>query len=240
MLNWKLAAGIALAGLSSCNTQTAVTENSQSPKPTITLQDIIPASQPASLEQKREQEKFVAQSAKQFKSMQLGATYYVAEAKRTFNEEKLDSATYLFGRAWLLDSTNQDIYWGYGLVYGQQKAYERSLFSLYKALEADAQNPRLLTDIATTHLGRFYEESNAEDLQQSKKLLEEAIKTAPAKADTYYKLAINCYYMREYGQAWDYLHKSIRQDKEVADQQFISALLQKQPDPLGKYSQEVE
>ncbi|WP_242919204.1 tetratricopeptide repeat protein [Pontibacter liquoris] len=238
MRNWIAAAGLSLLGLTACNTSENVVEQTQAPEsPVITMADIMPVVQAKTPQAKAKQEKFLKQNVKRFRSRKLAAAYYVAQAKRTFNEQKLDSAKYLFSRAWLMDSTNKAIYRGYGRIYGQQKEYNKALFILYRALEADRQNPQLLTDIATSHLGRFYETSDPADLQQSKKLLEQAVTLAPDQADTYYKLAINSYYLQEYGKAWRYLHQSLHQDREIADKHFISALLAKQNDPRGIYTE---
>ncbi|MDX5423436.1 MAG: hypothetical protein LPK14_14360 [Hymenobacteraceae bacterium] len=234
MRTWIVAVGVVL-GLSACNAQSGITENKQEPKPALSMADVVPVKAPKTVAQKASQQRFLKENTRRFKNRKLASEYYVLQAQRNFNEQKTDSAAYLFGRAWLMDSTNNDIYWGYGRVYGQQKAYDKALFILYRALENDKKNPRLLTDIATSHLGRFYEESNPQDLLQSRKLLEEAVKLSPDKADAYYKLAINSYYLSEYQKAWEYLHKSISHDKEIADKNFIGALSEKQHDPQGVY-----
>ncbi|GAB3531219.1 hypothetical protein GCM10027443_13070 [Pontibacter brevis] len=230
-----VAVGLVL-GLSACNTQSALTESNFGPSyPTLSMADVVPVVEAETEEEKAKQEKFLQNNMKRFKSRELASAYYVLQAKRAFNEEELDSASYFFGRAYLMDSTNNDIYWGYGMVYGREQKYDEALFLLYRALENDKENPRLLNDVATSHLSRFYVNTNPEDLMQSKKLLEQAAQLAPNEADTYYKLAINCYYLREYGNAWSYLHKSVRRDKEIADKAFITALLEKEQDPQGLY-----
>lgn len=213
-------------GLSACNTQNAITERNYSPaRTTLTMADVVPVMEPETAEAKAKQEKFLKENTKRFKNRAIASAYYVLQARRAFNEEKLDSASFLFGRAYLLDSTNNDIYWSYGLVYGREQKYDKALFLLYHALGQDKENPRLLNDIATSYLSRFYVKAAPEDLVQSKKLLEQAVQLSPDEADAYYKLAINCYYLREYGNAWNYLHQSIRHDKEIADKAFIAALL---------------
>ncbi|MDO6391360.1 hypothetical protein Q4E40_14565 [Pontibacter sp. BT731] len=231
-----LAFGFMLAGtMAACTSQNAITENRQSPRPELTMADVIPVKKALTPQEKQQQKRLLDRDAKRFKSRKAASAYYVLQAKRTFNEQKPDSASLLFGRAWLMDSTNNEVYWGYGLVYGQQKSFDKALFVLYHALEKDQHNPRLLTDLATSHLGRFYAESNPEDLKQSRKLLESAVRYSPDAADAHYKLAISHYYLQEYGKAWGYLHKSISKDKGIADAAFIAALLEKQQDPAGKY-----
>ncbi|GAA4445455.1 hypothetical protein GCM10023188_48630 [Pontibacter saemangeumensis] len=234
-----MAVGLAL-GLSACNTQSALTEHQQlPPAPVLTLADVVPVTQPATPEAKANQEKFMQENITRFRSRALASAYYVLQAQRAFREEKLDSATHFFSRAYLMDSTNNDIFRGYGLVYGQQQRYDEALFVLYHALENDRDNPLLLNDIATSHLSRFYITSNPEDLLQSRKLLEKAAQLSPDEADVYYKLAINSYYLQEYGNAWSYLHKSLRRNRAVADKAFISALLEKQQDPQGEFTPEL-
>ncbi|MFD2999225.1 tetratricopeptide repeat protein [Pontibacter toksunensis] len=236
MRNYMVMAVGLMLGSSACNTQNAITESNLSPThPRITMADVVPVIEPQTAEDKAKQEKLLQKQASRFKSRDLASKYYVLQAKRAFNEEKLDSASYLFGLAYQMDSTNSDIYWGYGMVYGREQKYDEALFLLYRALEKDTENPHLLNDVATSHLSRFYLNADPEDLLQSKKLLEQAVKLSPNEADTYYKLAINCYYLREYGNAWSYLHKSVRRNKEIADKAFITALLEKEQDPQGLY-----
>lgn len=231
-----MAVGLAL-GLSACNTQNAITEHQQMPpEPVLTLADVVPVIQPTTPTAKAKQDEFLQENVTRFRSRELASAYYVLQAQRAFREEKLDSAAFFSGRAYLMDSTNNDIFRAYGMIYGQQQAYDKALFVLYYALANDKDNPLLLNDIATSHLSRFYVTSNPEDLLQSRKLLEKAAQLSPNEADVYYKLAINSYYLQEYAAAWDYLHKSLRRNKQIADRAFISALLQKQQDPQGEYT----
>ncbi|WP_347157004.1 tetratricopeptide repeat protein [Pontibacter chitinilyticus] len=237
MQKWIAAAAALTIGMTACNTSENMLDSAQATEaPTLTLADVVPVMHPESPEQKAAQQAFLEASTKRFKSKKLASAYFIEQAKRAFNEQKSDSAAILFGQAWLMDSTNSDVYQGYGRVYGQQKQYDKALFILYHALEAAPNDPQLLTDIATSHLGRFYDTSNPDDLQQSKKLLEQALTLTPDKADIYYKLAINNYYLKDYSKAWEYLHESLQENKDLEDQSFISALLEKQQDPQGIYT----
>ncbi len=221
--------------LNGCKTSPVTKGKTTVKKNSYNTAALVPVKKPRTAKEKQLQDRFVKTSIKRFKSRQKAGVYYVAQAKRNYNQEKVDSAKYLFGRAWILDSMNTDIYWGYGKVYGEQKEYDKALVMLNRALDANKSNPNLLTDVATSYLGRFYQTSNPKDLQQSKKLLEKAVKLDATNADALYKLAISSYYLQEYTKAWDSLHKSVKKDKKIADQKFITALLRKQPDPKGIY-----
>lgn len=239
MRNWIVALGLLAAGTSACNTLSAITKTKKEETvqvSALSMADVVPVKKPKTAAQKSAQQKFIKSSTKRFKSKTVASKYYVWQAQRNFNQHKLDSATYLFGRAWLLDSTNNDILWGFGKIYGEQKAHDKALFILYRALDKDKNNPQLLTDIATSHMNRFYTTSNPEDLVQSKKLLQQAVKLAPKQPATYYKLAINSYYLKEYDLAWKYLHLSTASKKAKADKNFVLALLDKQKDPKGVYT----
>lgn len=223
-------------GLYACQAPAVLTRSPQPvAQPALTLADVMPVTNPDTPEALAKQAAFVEENVTKFRSPALASEYYVLQAQRTFQEEKLDSATYFYSRAYLMDSTNNDIYWGYGLVHGQQQRYDKALFALNYALEKNPNNARLLNDIATTHLSRFYESSNPADLLLSKQMLERAVVLSPEEADLYYKLAINNYYLQEYERAWEYLHKSQALDASLGDAAFIEALLEKQQDPQAKY-----
>lgn len=238
MQKWIVAFGILGIALSSCQMQDVLFRKTDEPvKVSLAMRDVIPAMAPKAPEEKAQQKKFLKDNVSRFKNRKLASDFYVLHGQRTFNEDKLDSAAIFFNRAWLMDSTNTDVFWGYGLIYGKQEKYDNALFILYRALENDKENPRLLTDIATTHLARFYQQSTPEDLSQSKRMLEQALALEPENAaDTYYKLAVNSYYLRDYADAWTYLHQSIKADKTKADKTFIAALLEKERDPQGTYT----
>lgn len=236
MFKWIIGASMLLS-ITACTTQQITQDNTHPELPALTLKELIPVTKPATAKARALEASRIKKDLTRFKDQPSAAAYYVTQAKRTFNENKIDSATYLFGKAWQLDSLNTDVYWGFGLVYGKQKKFDKALFILYHALEKDAANPHLLKAIATSHLGRYYKQKDVSDLVESKKLLEKAQQLKPDEADTYYKLAINNYYLSNYRDAWKYLHQSIKQDKKMADKVFISALLEKQKDPMHIYRQ---
>jgi tetratricopeptide (TPR) repeat protein len=59
------------------------------------------------------------------------------------------TAMYRFNQAYLLDSTNSDIYWGYGAVYMILQDYPRAKEQYEEGLLHDSVNTRILTDYGT-------------------------------------------------------------------------------------------
>lgn len=62
------------------------------------------------------------------------------------------TAMYRFNQAYLLDSLNSDIYWGYGGVYMAQEEYERAVNLYMEGLTIHPDNTHLLTDLGSCFL----------------------------------------------------------------------------------------
>jgi tetratricopeptide (TPR) repeat protein len=72
--------------------------------------------------------------------IQVGFSYVYRDIK---------TAMYRFNQAFLLDSTNSDIYWGYGGVYMVLGNYELAKEQYLDGLKINPNNPHLLTDYGT-------------------------------------------------------------------------------------------
>lgn len=64
----------------------------------------------------------------------------------------LKTAMYRFNQAYLLDSLNTDIYWGYGGVYVARQDYEQAVNLYREGLLINPENTHLLTDLGTCFL----------------------------------------------------------------------------------------
>lgn len=122
--------------------------------------------------------------------IQVGFSYLYRDIK---------TAMYRFNQAFLLDSTNSDIYWGYGGVYMVLGNYELAKEQYLEGLKINPDNSRILTDYGTYLMIQY---SNL--LEVSKKDAEEnlalAIKTFNKSYEidridqnTLYKLSVAYY-----------------------------------------------
>lgn len=66
------------------------------------------------------------------------------------------TAMYRFNQAYLLDSSNTDIYWGYGAVYMTLGNYEKAKEQYDEGLSEDPNNTHLLTDLGTYYMAQYY------------------------------------------------------------------------------------
>ena len=116
--------------------------------------------------------------------------------------QDIKTAMYRFNQAYLMDSNNIDIYWGYGGVYMVLGDIDRAKEQFQIGLSKEPNNAKILTDLATCYLGEYYDLSQR-DLDKAKLKLNKAIElfTKSYKIDktnqnTLFKISV-CYYQQE-------------------------------------------
>ncbi len=122
----------------------------------------------------------------------------------------LKTAMYRFNQAYLLDSTNSDIYWGYGAVYMGLGALEKAR-QLYSAgLAADPKNTHLLTDYGTYYMAQYYgvqsvdERSAQANLDSALNYLNRSYAINPKDENTAFKLSVSYWLKGDCDAAWRY------------------------------------
>jgi len=108
----------------------------------------------------------------------------------------LKTAMYRFNQAYLLNSKNSGIYWGYGAVYTALGAYDKARDEYDQGLQLEPESAPILTDYATTYLGEYYMyvHSNYKKAQKNLKMAKEKLLASYAIDSEYintaYKLSI--------------------------------------------------
>lgn len=101
---------------------------------------------------------FLHDCEKQFKDRREGAKFYVNRAWEYFYKNEFDTALMRFNQAWLHDSLNADIYWGFGNVLGlRDKKFKESLTYFDKSLKLNPNNPRVWESASTSYGQLFFE-----------------------------------------------------------------------------------
>lgn len=130
----------------------------------------------------------------------------------------LKTAMYRFNQAYLLDSTNTDIYWGYGAIYMTFGQYELAKTQYQEGLSLNPSNTHLLTDYATYYMAIFYEyqimpESVLKDSKERAKnyldstlyYLNKSYQIDPKDQNTTYKLSTTYWNKGDCENAWRFL-----------------------------------
>jgi Tfp pilus assembly protein PilF len=147
----------------------------------------------------------------------------------------ITKAMYRFNQAYLLDSANSDIYWGYGGVYMALGDFAKARGQYTAGLAADASNTRLLTDYGTYFLVQYYtqqplDEKNAlPQLDSAINYMTRSYKIDSKDQNTTFKLAV-CYFQKKDCQkAWRYYTECVSLGGQPITADFTKALKEQCP-----------
>src|SRR5258708_5124139 len=149
---------------------------------------------------------FLQECDKQFKSRKEAAQFHVDKGWEYFYKNQFETAMMRFNQAWLLDSLNADIYWGYGNILGMKnRDFKWSLVFLEQSLKMNANNPRVWESASTSYGQLFYETKDKRLLDKSIACLKASIKLDPNNARAYGQLTAAYSYFMQKDSARKYL-----------------------------------
>ncbi len=122
-----------------------------------------------------------------------------------YNNADFETAMKRFNQAYLLNSNNPNVYYGYGSIFFNLGAFDEARIYYEKGLKINPEHSGILTDYATIFLAAYYETGNNADLIQAKEYLEKSLKADNKNSDTIYKLSIVSMYLGECKNAKNYL-----------------------------------
>jgi len=176
---------------------------------------------------------FLMDCDRNFSSRGEASQFFAARGWDYLGESKLDTASYRFNLAWLLNDKNVDAYWGLGVVCYQQNKLDQAIRMLGKGLALADTNAVLMTDLATVELMQFQVKKDLQHLNEAENHLTKAIGLLPDNATAHMKMALLQYNKADYGRAWEHIHQARRLDFSSIDLSLLSELSAKQPDPKG-------
>ena len=130
------------------------------------------------------------------------------------------TAMYRFNQAYLLDSTNSDIYWGYGAVYMILEDYPRAKEQYDGGLLHDPTNTRIMTDYGTYFMDQGMTDSAIQYLSRSYAL-------DSTNQNTSFKLSVSYYYKEDCKKATYYYERCKSLGGQPLTKEFVDALLSK-------------
>ena len=187
-------------------------------------------------EQKEIDKKFIEETMKQeqFKGdrraasnhlIQLGFTYiYRGDAK---------TAMYRFNQAYLLDSENTEIYWGYAGFFMAIGNYAEAKKQYKEGLAMDGKNTHLLTDYGTYFMAQYYglkpidEKGALSNLDSAIHYMMNSYELDKTDMNTSYKLSV-CYLMKgKCEEAWKYYNVCKKQGGQPITDEYTKDLKEK-------------
>lgn len=110
---------------------------------------------PKCKEQLKSDEEFFALIDSEFKDRKTAARSSVQSGWNYFYKNDLETSMKRFNQAWLLDSLNADVYWGFGNLLGKKGQFKASIPHFEKSLKLTPNNPKVYESLATSY-GQLY------------------------------------------------------------------------------------
>ncbi len=160
---------------------------------------------------------FLKECDKNFKSRREAAQFHVDKGWGYFYENEFETAMKRFNQAWLLDSLNADVYWGFGNILGMQRDFKQSLVFLEQSLKMNSSNPRVWESASTSYGQLFYETKDIKLLDKSIEYLKASIKLEPNNARAYGQLTAAYSYFMQKDSARKYLRITDKLDPSAVN-----------------------
>jgi tetratricopeptide (TPR) repeat protein len=182
-----------------------------------------------------EEIRFLSDCDRMFGSRDEASQFFVARGWEYLQEGQLDTATYRFNLAYLLNDKNMDAYWGLGVVCYQKDKLADAERMLRRGVDLAPDNVALLVDLSTVELKHYAVVNDPDDLNEADAVLQHAVRLDSTYAQSHYNLALIEYYRGQYEKAWEHLHNGRKLDFSLVNFEFIDQLRTKFPDPLGLF-----
>jgi tetratricopeptide (TPR) repeat protein len=141
--------------------------------------------------------KFIAECEKS-STRKDAAAHMVKRGWEYLRKNELDTSMMRFNQAWLLDSLNSEVYWGFADNLGLQKKYKESIPFFERALKMSPNNAKTWADESTSYGNIFFETKDIKYLSSTISSLKQAVQLDPNNAQYYGQLtSAYCYYMQK-------------------------------------------
>jgi tetratricopeptide (TPR) repeat protein len=159
----------------------------------------------------------------EFKTRKEASDHLIGLGFQYYYRPDFKTAMYRFNQAYLLDSTNTDIFWGYGAIYMAFGQYDLAKQQYDDGLFMDSTNTHLMTDLATYYMEQFYmtiqmpvNDIVKDPKAQAKDFIDSAIhylsksyKLDSKDVNTVYKLSICYWNIENCDNAWKYYDEAV-------------------------------
>ncbi len=186
-----------------------------------------------SSDQIQEEIRFLSDCDQNFADRKEASQFFAARGWEYLQEGRLDTATYRFNLAYLLNDKNIDSFWGLGVICFQRNDLGNAVRMLSKGVDLEPTNVALAVDLSSVSIKQYEETADSAKLEEVHRLLEHVARLDTTYAQTFFNLAVTEYYKEEYEKAWENLHKGRVLNFSMINLPFVEQLAAKHPDPQG-------
>ncbi|WP_230383828.1 tetratricopeptide repeat protein [Pedobacter endophyticus] len=177
-------------------------------------------------EQIKADEKFFAFIDSKFKDRKTAALSSVQSGWNYFYKNDLETSMKRFNQAWLLDSLNADVYWGFGNLLGRKNQFEASIPYFEKSLKLSPNNPKVHESMATSYGQLFVATKKTTNLNKAIESLKKANSLDKNNARILAQLTTAYFYFNQKDSANKYLNLTDKIDPKAINPE-LRALLKK-------------
>lgn len=163
--------------------------------------------------QKKADRKFIELVIQLDTTLRKGSKRFMRLGFSFLNQNDLKTAMRRFNQAYLLDSTNSDIYWGYGAVYWALGNYDKAKEQFDEGLEVDPENSHLLRCSGIYFKERYHtlkeadQESAMLSLDVALQQMNKSYDLDSTNANTAFELSILYLLKGDCDKAWNYYNE---------------------------------
>jgi tetratricopeptide (TPR) repeat protein len=167
---------------------------------------------------------FILTCDTKFKDRKTAAKYYIKRAWDYFEEGKMDTAMFRFNQAWMLDSTNADIYWGFGNLLGTKKQFKESILFFNKSIKLNPNNATVWECVGKSYGQLFFLSKKVDQLDTCIDYLKHSLQLDPTNARVYGQLTASYSYFMQKDSALKYLAITDKLDSSAVNPEVRAIL----------------
>jgi len=185
-------------------------------------------------DQKKADQEFIESALKQDTTNRRASNHLIRLGFQYLYTD-ITKAMYRFNQAFLLDSANSDIYWGYGGVYMALGDFPGAREQYTAGLAVDPKNTHLLTDYGTYFLVQYYTQKPLDEkaaltrLDSAIDYMTRSYEIDRKDLNTTFKLAVCYLQKKDCKNAWRYYTECLPPGVQPIPADFTNALKEQCP-----------
>ncbi len=182
---------------------------------------------------------FARQATTKYGSPGAASRVWASQGWASLRDGKVDLALEQFNRAWLLNSKNYQVFWGFGAVLSEQGKLEAAVEQLTVAsqlIDEPAQKVALLSDLGSVYAelaARLPEDKQLDRAQHfvsANRRFTESLEIDPKYAPSWREWAISLFRQERYSEAWIKAKRAMELKAEPFPEGFLNELRKKVPE----------
>jgi tetratricopeptide (TPR) repeat protein len=163
-------------------------------------------------------------SQPKFKTRHEASNHLIGLGFQYFYQDDLKAAMYRFNQAYLLDTLNTDIFWGYGAIYMRFGMLGLAADQYKTGLRIDSTNTHLLTDLGTMFQAQYYRLEFPESLDSAIYYMNKSFEINSKDQNTLFKLSVCHWNKGDCKNAWKFYNLCKAQGGQPITEEYTKDL----------------